>query len=146
MSIHPSVVFHLSGVGSWGQQPKQRDPDFLLPNHLGHLVRGNPKAFPSQPRNIVPPACPGSSSGPPPSETCPEYLTGETSRRHPNQMPEPPQLAPLDVRSSGSPLSPSRMTELLILSLRESPDTLQRKLILATCIRDLLLSVMTQSS
>ncbi|MED6282046.1 hypothetical protein CHARACLAT_027922 [Characodon lateralis] len=74
-------------VGSWGQQPKQRDPDFPLP----------PKAFPDQARNIVPPACPGSSSGPPSSGTCPEHLTRKPSRRHPNQMPEPPQLAPLDV-------------------------------------------------
>ncbi|MED6242193.1 hypothetical protein ATANTOWER_001460 [Ataeniobius toweri] len=95
--MHPSIVFHLSEVGSWGQQPKQRDPDFPPPSHLGKLVQGNPKVLPGQPRNIVPPACPGSSSGPPPGETCPEHLTREASRRHPNQMPKPPQLASLDV-------------------------------------------------
>ncbi|MEQ2225605.1 hypothetical protein ILYODFUR_019254 [Ilyodon furcidens] len=69
-SIHPSIVFRLSDVGSRGQQPKQRDPDFSLPSHLGQLVRGNPKAFPGQLRNIVPPASPGSSSGPPPGGMC----------------------------------------------------------------------------
>ncbi|MEQ2189317.1 hypothetical protein GOODEAATRI_024176 [Goodea atripinnis] len=45
-SIHPSIVFRLSRVGSRGQQAKQRDPDFPLPSHLGQLVWGNPKAFP----------------------------------------------------------------------------------------------------
>uniref|UniRef100_A0A3B3YME1 Uncharacterized protein n=1 Tax=Poecilia mexicana TaxID=48701 RepID=A0A3B3YME1_9TELE len=38
---------------------------------------GNPKAFPVQPRDIVPPACPGSSQGPPPRGTCKEHLTRE---------------------------------------------------------------------
>uniref|UniRef100_A0A8C4TTK8 trypsin n=1 Tax=Erpetoichthys calabaricus TaxID=27687 RepID=A0A8C4TTK8_ERPCA len=28
--------------------------------------------------------------------TCPEHLTREASRRHPDQMPEPPHLTPLD--------------------------------------------------
>ncbi|MEQ2305618.1 hypothetical protein AMECASPLE_039613 [Ameca splendens] len=49
-------------------------------------------------------------------------------------------------RSSGSTPSPSWMAELLTLSLRECPATLRRKLISAACIRDLVLSVMTQSS
>ncbi|MEQ2236142.1 hypothetical protein ILYODFUR_009436 [Ilyodon furcidens] len=60
-------------------------------HHLGQLIRGNPKAFPGQPRNIVPPACPGSFSGPCPGGTSLEHLTREASMRHPNQMPEPPQ-------------------------------------------------------
>ncbi|MED6268052.1 hypothetical protein CHARACLAT_018368 [Characodon lateralis] len=59
------------------------------------LVQGNPKAFPGQPRNIVPQARLESSSGPPPGRMCLEHLTRKASRRHPNQMP--PQLAPLDV-------------------------------------------------
>ncbi|PWA29560.1 hypothetical protein CCH79_00007840, partial [Gambusia affinis] len=62
--------------------------------HLILFIRGrvtgllwrNPKAFPGQPRDIVPPACPGSSPGPPPGGTCPEHLTREASRRHPDQM------------------------------------------------------------
>uniref|UniRef100_A0AAZ1X3V8 G-protein coupled receptors family 1 profile domain-containing protein n=1 Tax=Oreochromis aureus TaxID=47969 RepID=A0AAZ1X3V8_OREAU len=49
-------------------------------------------------------------------------------------------------RSSGSTLSPSRMAELLTLSLRERPATLRRKPISAACIRDLVLSVTTHSS
>ncbi|MEQ2287944.1 hypothetical protein AMECASPLE_017959 [Ameca splendens] len=49
-------------------------------------------------------------------------------------------------RSSSSTPSPLRMAELFTLSLRECPATLRRKLISAACIRDLVLSVMTQSS
>uniref|UniRef100_A0A3B4AMU0 Nucleolar protein 8 n=1 Tax=Periophthalmus magnuspinnatus TaxID=409849 RepID=A0A3B4AMU0_9GOBI len=40
----------------------------------------------------------------------------------------------------------SRVTELLTLSLRVRPATLRRKPISAACIRDLVLSVITQSS
>ncbi|MEQ2203637.1 hypothetical protein XENOCAPTIV_001639, partial [Xenoophorus captivus] len=134
-SSHPSIVSCLSGVGSRGHQLKQREPGFPLPIHLGQLVHGNPKAFPGQPRNVVLPACPGSSSSPPPGGTCPEHLTKEVSRRHPNQMPEPAQVAPLDVekqhREEPRKLpSFSPYLTLLTLSLRESPDILQRKLIL----------------
>ncbi|PWA19406.1 hypothetical protein CCH79_00017164 [Gambusia affinis] len=43
-------------------------------------------------------ACPGSSPGPPPGGTCPEQLTRDASRKNPNQIPEPPQLAPLDMK------------------------------------------------
>ncbi|MED6250365.1 hypothetical protein ATANTOWER_031063 [Ataeniobius toweri] len=73
-----------------GQKTKQRRPDFPLPRQL---LWCKPKVFPGQLRNIVPPACPG----PPPGGTCLENLLGEASRRHPKQMPEPPQLTPLDV-------------------------------------------------
>ncbi|KAK5602720.1 hypothetical protein CRENBAI_002502 [Crenichthys baileyi] len=119
--------------------------DGLAP--LGPARLGNPKAFPGQPRNIVLPACPGSSSGAPPNGTCLEHLTREASRRHPSQMPEPPQLARPDVeRQWLYSKPPPRMTELFTLSLRESPDTLRRKLISPACIHDLVLSVMTQSS
>ncbi len=40
---------------------------------------------------------PRSSPGPPPGGTRPKHLPGKASRRHPEQMPEPPQLTPLDV-------------------------------------------------
>lgn len=48
-------------------------------------------------------------------------------------------------RSSGSTSTPSWMTKLLTQSLRESRDTLQRKIISPTCICDLVLSITTQS-
>ncbi|MEQ2221460.1 hypothetical protein ILYODFUR_016165 [Ilyodon furcidens] len=62
--VFPTGWSHELRVRSQGQQPKQRDPDFPLSSHLGQLIWLNPKAFPGQPRNIVPPACSGSSSGP----------------------------------------------------------------------------------
>ncbi|KAK3560940.1 hypothetical protein QTP86_023134, partial [Hemibagrus guttatus] len=73
-------------AGSRGQQSKQGCPDFPLPRHFLQLFRRDPEAFPGQPRDIVSAACPGS-----------EHLPRETSRRHPKQMPEPPQLSPFDV-------------------------------------------------
>ncbi len=65
-SIHPSIFFRLSGAGSRGQQSKQRCPDFPLPRHFLQLFRGDIEAFPGQPGDIVSPACPRSSPGPPP--------------------------------------------------------------------------------
>ncbi|KAK3559006.1 hypothetical protein QTP86_000109 [Hemibagrus guttatus] len=84
-------------AGSWGQQSKQRCPDFPFPRHFLQLFRRDPKAFPGQPRDIVSPVCPWSSPGSLPSGACPEHLPRETSRRHPKQMPKPPQLSPFDV-------------------------------------------------
>lgn len=65
-----------------------------------------------QQRDIISPSCPGSTPGPQP-------------RRHPSQIHEPRQLACFDVWSSDSTLSPSRLNELLSLSLTDSPATLQ---------------------
>ncbi|KAK3572156.1 hypothetical protein QTP86_022232 [Hemibagrus guttatus] len=95
--VHSFIVFRLSGAGSWGQQSKQGCPDFPLPRHFLQLFRRDPEAFPGQPRDIVSPACPGSSPGPLPGGACPEHLSRETSQRHLKQMPEPPQLPPFDV-------------------------------------------------
>uniref|UniRef100_A0A673CTQ5 Rho guanine nucleotide exchange factor 2-like n=1 Tax=Sphaeramia orbicularis TaxID=375764 RepID=A0A673CTQ5_9TELE len=39
------------------KQPQQRSPDSPLPSHFHQLFRGNPEAFPGQPRDIIPPAC-----------------------------------------------------------------------------------------
>ncbi|XDV25258.1 hypothetical protein PO909_029204 [Leuciscus waleckii] len=89
--------FRLSGVGSRGQQSKQRRPDFPLPRHFLQLFWGNTEAFPGQLGDKIPPACPRSSLGSPPSGTSPEHLLGKASRRHLEQMPELPQQAPLDV-------------------------------------------------
>ncbi|KAK3534858.1 hypothetical protein QTP86_028556 [Hemibagrus guttatus] len=95
--IHSFIVFRLSGAGSRGQQSKQGCPDFPLPRDFLLLFRRDPKAFPGQPRDIVSPACPGSSPGPLPGGACPVHLPRKTSRRHPKQMPEPPQLSPFGV-------------------------------------------------
>ncbi|TWW68291.1 hypothetical protein D4764_19G0000890 [Takifugu flavidus] len=80
-----------------GQQPKKRKPDFLLPSYFFQLIRRDPQAYPDQSRDIVSPTCPGSFRGPPTGETCPEHLTREASREHPNEMPKSPHLAPLNV-------------------------------------------------
>ncbi|KAK3548865.1 hypothetical protein QTP70_021277 [Hemibagrus guttatus] len=84
-------------AGSWGQQSKQGCPDFPLPRHFLQLFRRDPEAFPGWPRDVVSPACPGSSPGSLPGGACPEHLPREMSRRHPKQMPEPPQLSSFDV-------------------------------------------------
>ncbi|MEQ2232357.1 hypothetical protein ILYODFUR_010367 [Ilyodon furcidens] len=55
----------------------------LVETPLLLLLRGKPKAFPGQPRDIVPPACPGPSLGPPPGGTCLEHLLRKAYRRHP---------------------------------------------------------------
>lgn len=54
--------------------------------------------FPGQMRHIIPPAASGSATESPPSCLCPENLQREASRRHPNQMPDPPQLAPFEAK------------------------------------------------
>ncbi|TWW77476.1 hypothetical protein D4764_12G0008660 [Takifugu flavidus] len=91
-ALSTSIISRLSGVGSRGQQPKKRSPDFPLPSYFFQLIRRDPQAFPDQSRDIVSPTCPGSSRGSPPGGTCPEHLT----RGHPNLMPKPPHLAPLN--------------------------------------------------
>ncbi|KAK5610649.1 hypothetical protein CRENBAI_001957 [Crenichthys baileyi] len=75
----------------------------LLRRRRLHLELGGrgqqtlPRTPPSQPRDTVPPACPGPSSGAPPGVTCLEDLPREASRRHPIQMPKPPLVTHLDV-------------------------------------------------
>ncbi|TWW77684.1 hypothetical protein D4764_12G0010740 [Takifugu flavidus] len=48
---HPSIIYRLSGVGSQGQQPKQRGPDFPLPSYFFQLAWGDSQAFPDQSRD-----------------------------------------------------------------------------------------------
>ncbi len=117
-SIHPFIFFCLSGAGSRGQQSKQRCPNFPLPRHFLLLLWGDTEAFPGQSGDIIPPACPRSSLGSPPGGMRLEHLPRKASRRHPEQIPEPPQLAPLDVEEQRSSLISSRVIELLTLSLR----------------------------
>jgi len=87
--IHPSNFIRLSGVGSWRQQVQERNPDIPLPSNT-------PEAFSGQRGHIIPPTSPGSAPGPPPSRTCPKKPPKEATRRHPYQMPEPPQLTFFD--------------------------------------------------
>ncbi|MEQ2220455.1 hypothetical protein ILYODFUR_005639 [Ilyodon furcidens] len=86
------------------------------PRHLLQLLRGEPKAFTSQPRDIVPPACPGSSTGPPSGGTCLEHLL----RRHPGgiryRCPSHLNWLLSMWRSSGSTPSSSHMTEFHTIS------------------------------
>ena len=84
-------------AGSRGQLSEQGHPEFPLGGHFLQLFREDPKAFPGQPSDIVTPACPGSFSGSPPGGACQEHLLRDASRGHPIQMPEPPQLASIDV-------------------------------------------------
>lgn len=93
------------------------------------LSRGNMKAFPDQLRDIISPLCPGAA---------PPELTQEMPRRLPYQVSKAPQLAPFELSHLGEALSkpatlPHRKEPAEVLSLRQRPDTLQRKLISATC-------------
>lgn len=112
-SIHPSMF------GSQRQQSKQSHLDLPLPSHLPRLIQGG-QAFPPQPRDIISPACPGSASGPPPSE-----ILGAQEfslRRHSSPILKPPNWLLSICRSSGFILSPYRMAELL--TFREKPATM----------------------
>uniref|UniRef100_A0A8C2WPX7 Phosphatidylserine synthase n=1 Tax=Cyclopterus lumpus TaxID=8103 RepID=A0A8C2WPX7_CYCLU len=64
-SIHPSIITRLSGVGSGWQQVQQADPGLPLTRSTFQLILGDPEAFQGQPGDIIPPACPRSSPGPP---------------------------------------------------------------------------------
>jgi len=61
---HPSIrpfSSTKSGVGLRRQPTQQADPDFPLTRNTFQLTLGDPEAFPGQPGDIMPPACPGSS-------------------------------------------------------------------------------------
>ncbi|TWW77868.1 hypothetical protein D4764_12G0012580 [Takifugu flavidus] len=44
--LTPSILYRLSGVGSRGQQPKKRSPDFPLPSYFFQLIRGGSPGVP----------------------------------------------------------------------------------------------------
>ena len=135
ITIHPLSAAS-PGVRSRGQQLEQRSPDTPVPGHFLQLVRGDP-GHSQVSRETVSPTCPECSQ---------ESPTSGTSRRHPIRCPSHLIWLLSMRRSNGSTPSPCRMTKLLNLSLTESPNTLRRKLISTTCIRDLVLSVTTHSS
>ncbi|MEQ2309262.1 hypothetical protein AMECASPLE_036781 [Ameca splendens] len=70
-----------------------RDTQTSLCSHTSSgSAWGKLEAFPSQPSDIVPPACPEPSTGPPPVVMWLEFLSKEAFRRHPEQMAVSPQL------------------------------------------------------
>ena len=52
-----------------------------------------------------------SAQRPPPGETCPQQLPKEASGGHPNEMPQPPQLAPFEAEEQWLYTKPSELTE-----------------------------------
>jgi len=70
----PSNFSRLSGARSRGQQAKQSTPDVPLSSNSFQLLLGDPKVFPGQMRYAIPPACSGSTPGPPTSGTCPVLI------------------------------------------------------------------------
>ncbi|KAK3563402.1 hypothetical protein QTP86_024179, partial [Hemibagrus guttatus] len=84
-------------AGVWENRDCEEKMNFICYHSIcsSSSSGGTPRR--SQAKDIVSPACPGSSPGPLPGGACPEHLSRETSRRHPKQMPEPPQLPPFDV-------------------------------------------------
>lgn len=71
--------------------------DSPLRGHFLQLFRWDRGAFPDQPRDVVPPACPGSSPGCPPDGTCPAHVPREAFRRYPKKMSEPHLPGRMDV-------------------------------------------------
>ena len=74
MGIHPSI--HPSILHS---------PDLPLPTYF-QLFWGDPETFPGQPRDMVPPASPGSSWRPSTGGTCPKRLAREASERQEQRL------------------------------------------------------------
>ncbi|KAI3361308.1 hypothetical protein L3Q82_013483, partial [Scortum barcoo] len=89
-----AVLTFTSGTGLgtfWGM--------FMTPKRVAEkLFQGGPEAFPGQPERHSLSSVSWVFPGPPPGGTCLEHLPREAPRGHPKQMPEPPQLTPLDVK------------------------------------------------
>lgn len=114
LSIDPYIFLRLSTVTLQGQKPQQRN----LETHI--QATRETKAL----ERVL-------------------ALTTSQARGILNRSPSHLIWPLLISRSSGSVQGPSRMTKLFTLSLIESTDTMQRKNILDTCIRNRVLSLMT---
>ena len=80
------------------------------------------------------------------SPECPGSPPGVSSRRDmPGTLPEGGILGASETDARATSAGSSWVTERFTLSLTERPATLRRKLVLAACIQDLILLVMTQS-
>ncbi|MEQ2310907.1 hypothetical protein AMECASPLE_014095 [Ameca splendens] len=76
------AVFHFIRDRVAGAEDSAETPRCPSPQTPPPAPPGGAKAFPGQPRDIVPPACPGPSPGPPPGGTCLEHLPRKASKRH----------------------------------------------------------------
>ncbi len=92
------MVLHLSKVGSWWQQAQLGTSDIIHPGSSPQLLLEDPKPFTGQVGYIIPSVSSGSAPGSLPGWTCLEKLHREAPRRHPNQIPKPPQLALFDAK------------------------------------------------
>lgn len=90
---YPSVHLTLIRVMLMAQQSEQRSQDFPQPSHVYQRILGDIKSVPSHLRDIISLANPGSAPETSPCRTYPDYFTHNASKRHPSQIPEPPQLA-----------------------------------------------------
>ena len=91
---------HLSEVGSQQQQAKQGIPVIPLPSNAFQPLLRDPEAFPDQLRYIISPS--ESWIYPRVSSQLDVPRKHPKGGSHPNQMPKPPQLAPLKPKWSGS--------------------------------------------
>lgn len=94
-SIHPFIFLLLYSVSGLGGSSSSRD----VQTSLGPISSsgGNRKAFPRPAERCSPSSVSRVFSRSAPSGRCPEHLSREACRRHPEQMPQPPQLVPLNV-------------------------------------------------
>ncbi len=93
LSIHPSILSHLSGSVSW----RQRAETFFFKGIFlpSHILLGYPDGI----YCITPSVCSGSAVVPPPIWTCPEYFCKEVSGSFPGEMPK---LAPFNAKEQRS--------------------------------------------
>ena len=102
------------------QQAKQGSPDVPLSGSFFLLLLGDPEALTSQMREIIYPVCSGSTRRSPTGQS----FERKMPRRHPDHMPEPPQLAAFQCEGAAALL----MASSTCLYLRVCPATLRRKL------------------